>query len=169
MELCVVVAIIGIIAAFAIPGLIGMRGRYQLRSATTDVLSALKKARTEAVKRNSPVAVEFKTSSPYTYTIFVDDGSGAGGVAADKIINGTEKILSTSTLPSGLSFGSVLFYNFPDYVTEFNSGGLALFKVFGTDTTCAGSLKILGKASLKVDYMIVVTYAGAVTLKTITH
>jgi type IV fimbrial biogenesis protein FimT len=176
MELCVIVAIIAIIAAIGIPNLLGMRERYQLRATATDVLSVLKKARTEAIKRNVPVAVEFTGSS---YTVFIDDGSG-GGVAADKDKH-NETILDTTTLPSGMTLSysnaalpsylsSVItttlgFTTAPKSVVEFNAGGLAMS---GSSKDSSGSLAIYKDKSLKVAYELDVSLAGLVTLKSYT-
>ncbi len=119
MELCVAVAIAAIIAAIAIPALLGARERYRLRASATDVLSVIKRAQTEAVRRGAKVKLLFNAVNG-TCTVFVDDGSG-GGVAGDSIPNGTETV-SVSTLQPGNSLLNITFP--PTNISEFNSGGM---------------------------------------------
>ncbi|HEY6060822.1 MAG TPA: GspH/FimT family pseudopilin [Gemmatimonadales bacterium] len=57
VELLVVVAIIGLIAAVATPSLIRMGRRQKLRSAAGEIQSTLLAARMRAVKRNQPASV----------------------------------------------------------------------------------------------------------------
>jgi type IV fimbrial biogenesis protein FimT len=57
IELMVVVAIIGLLAAIAAPNLGGMVRKQRVRSASFDVFSSLTLARSEAVKRNTSVTI----------------------------------------------------------------------------------------------------------------
>jgi len=57
IELMVVVAIIGLLAAIAAPNLGGMVRKQRVRSASFDVFSSLTLARSEAVKRNVAVTM----------------------------------------------------------------------------------------------------------------
>jgi type IV fimbrial biogenesis protein FimT len=57
VELLVVVAIIGLIAAVATPSVIRMGRRQKLRSAAGEIQSTLLAARMRAVKRNQPASV----------------------------------------------------------------------------------------------------------------
>jgi len=56
-ELMVVVAIVGIVAAFAAPDMVEMVRRQRVKTASFDVFAALTMARSEAIKRNLTVSV----------------------------------------------------------------------------------------------------------------
>jgi type IV fimbrial biogenesis protein FimT len=159
MELCVVVAIICVIAAISIPNLLGMRARYKLRSSATDIMSTIKKAQTEAVKRNLPVAVAINTGTG-TCTVFVDDGAG-GGIAKDLVRNGTEQLLFVTTIPSGNSLTNNTFPVVSNHNIEFDSNGRPA--TIGGGPTI-GSLDVVGSAGLSVQYQVSVSITGQVNL-----
>jgi len=66
IELMVVVAIIGILAAIAVPAYTKMLERNRLKGAAEGVFNDLQLARTEAVKRNQDVTVTFSGAGPST-------------------------------------------------------------------------------------------------------
>ena len=70
VELIIVIALIGILAAFAVPNFIGWLPNYRLRSAAQDLYSNFQKAKLTAVKRNKNCAVRFDNTG---YMVFVDD------------------------------------------------------------------------------------------------
>jgi prepilin-type N-terminal cleavage/methylation domain-containing protein len=162
MELCVVVAIICAIAAISIPNLLGMRARYKLRSSATDILSTIKKAQTEAVKRALPVAVAINTGTG-TCTVFVDDGAGGGG-AKDLVRNGTEQQLFVTTVSSGNKLQN---NTFPDPLgsgvnnIEFDSSGKPA-TIGGVPIV--GSLDVVDSAGIAVQYQVNVSITGQVNL-----
>jgi type IV fimbrial biogenesis protein FimT len=163
MELCVVVAIICVITAIAIPNLLGMRARYKLRSSATDIMSTIKKAQTEAVKRNLPVAVAIDLVNG-TCTVFVDDGAGAllGGIANDLKQNGSEQQLFVTKVPSGNSLQNNTFPAIGgNNNIEFNSSGRPA-TIGGVQTI--GSLDVVGSAGLSVRYQVNVSITGQVNL-----
>ena len=57
VEIMVVVAIVGIIAAIAAPNMAEMIRRQRVKTAAFDIFAALSMARSEAIKRNAPVKV----------------------------------------------------------------------------------------------------------------
>jgi type IV fimbrial biogenesis protein FimT len=148
MELCIAIAIAGVISAIVIPLGLSMRQRYQLRASATDMLSTFKKAQSEAVKRNARVAVIITTGTPGICTVFVDDGAGGGG-ANNLIQDGTEVILFTTTTQIGNSLANDAVSPLPVVALhpaiEFNSGGIPS----GT-----GILNITGGAGLGVAYRV---------------
>lgn len=89
-EVMVVVCIIGILAAAGISGYRLMRPTRNFHAENRDLLSNVRMARVEAVNRGTCVGVVFFPPGGADYAVFIDDGIGAGGVACDAIINGTE-------------------------------------------------------------------------------
>jgi type IV fimbrial biogenesis protein FimT len=71
MELMVAIGILAILAAIAIPGLIGWRDKAQLGRAARDVYSTFQKAKIEAVRRNTPITITFR-SVEEDYIVYVD-------------------------------------------------------------------------------------------------
>ncbi|MDF1592231.1 MAG: GspH/FimT family pseudopilin [Desulfobacterales bacterium] len=69
VELLVVIAMIALVTAIAVPNFIGLLPDYRLRSATRDLFSNFQKAKLTAIKRNVNTAVCFHESG---YVMFVD-------------------------------------------------------------------------------------------------
>lgn len=67
-EVMIVVAIIGILAAIAVPSYQDMIERNRLKQATESLADDLKFARTEAIKRSADVVVTLTTGWSYTIT-----------------------------------------------------------------------------------------------------
>ena len=108
-EVIIVVAIIGILAAIAIPNFLSWLPNMRLKAAARDLHSDMQRAKMEAVKRNTNVVILFNAVAcpglPAAvptpgggYQIFVDDGAG-GGTVKNNIRDGSEVILSTVTMP----------------------------------------------------------------------
>jgi len=76
-ELVMVIAIIGILSAIAIPALVSSYPDYQLKEAARNMVSNFQKAKLEAVKRNARVTVTFNQvvvagDPAIDYVLFVD-------------------------------------------------------------------------------------------------
>jgi prepilin-type N-terminal cleavage/methylation domain-containing protein len=59
VELCVVIAIFGIIALIAAPNLATGLPKYRIKRAARDITSKIRAARSEAIKTSSPITIEF--------------------------------------------------------------------------------------------------------------
>jgi prepilin-type N-terminal cleavage/methylation domain-containing protein len=95
-ELVVVIAIIGITLAIAIPSFLTYRPTMRLKGAARDITTTLQWARMKAVSENNRMEIQFSPATK-SYTIYDDDNSD-GDVSADTAIR-------TSTLPDDISYG----------------------------------------------------------------
>ena len=92
LEAVVVLAISGVLAAFALTSVISARRGYQLQTAGITFTNRLVEARTHALKRNRPIDVTLDVAAGTLRTTFTPPG------AAPVEIGGTEH------LPSGVVF-----------------------------------------------------------------
>ena len=83
IELVIVMAIVTVLAALALPDLSNALVNQRLRSAGTDLMSSLIVARSEAIKRNGPVEV-IETTYPLRVLSYglVPNSEGAGEPAS---------------------------------------------------------------------------------------
>jgi type IV fimbrial biogenesis protein FimT len=119
IELLIVVAILAIAGAIAAPGISQMRQNTVLKTEARDLLSAFHTARLEAVKRNANVTISF-VKGPYSsaggvgeYTVFIDNGAGAGGVAGNRLPDGDEEKIIEKTIGAGVSMPLSANSDFP--------------------------------------------------------
>jgi type IV fimbrial biogenesis protein FimT len=100
MEVMVVIGIIGIMAAIAVPSYISWLPKHRIGGAARDIYSAMQYARVRAVKENQHVVIDFITGVGMdgTYNVFIDDGSG-GGTANDNLQNGAEPTVKFGHMP----------------------------------------------------------------------
>lgn len=83
IEMIVVVAIIGIMAAIAIPNIISWLPDYRLRSATRDIISLIQETRSRAIKEDTTAAFTFDFAQN-SYSAWVNnktDPLGTGTIA----------------------------------------------------------------------------------------
>ena len=135
IELVVVVLIIGIMAAIAVPNILAWLPNMRLKEAARDLYSNMQKARMMAVKTNRNTAITFDTannkyiicdnwdsatSSCVGGTQTVDFSSMRDGIGYGHGANNTP---ATSPV-SGTTFGDNVTYNSPVNVATFNSRGL---------------------------------------------
>ena len=121
IEVIVVIAIIGIVSAIAIPNYIGWLSDTRLKSAVGDLKSDMNIAKIRAIRENASVAVAFNIAAN-KYEIFVDNGAG-GGTANDGVRNGGEALIKSATMPAGVTTRVV---NFNGARCRFNGSGLPL-------------------------------------------
>ncbi len=79
IELMLVVTIMGIMMALALPKFRGMRARWRVESAAQQLMGDLHRARVEAIKRNTAVALTRSGASQYSIQ-FVGDRELPSGV-----------------------------------------------------------------------------------------
>lgn len=87
LEVLTVVAIIGILAAFAIPQVLTFLRAYQTRAAAQEVAGEINRARLQAIGKNVNLGVLFFACSQNQYRVVVeDDMSPAGGVRRTRLV-----------------------------------------------------------------------------------
>ena len=133
VELMVVIAIVGLMAAIAIPNMIGQKPRRNLKDAGMALISTMQRAKMEAIKDNTNIAIVF-TNSPGVegggYIVFRDDGAG-GGTSGNRVQDGGEVTRWTHTMPPGCSLSGASFGG-GGVVVGYNSRGLPLGGVIGS-------------------------------------
>jgi len=100
IELMVVVAIIGILAAVAVPSFLQWLPKMRLKAAARDLYSNMQKSRSVAVKSNKNTAIIFDLNQN-KYTL-CDDWDGTATPAS---CVGNQKIVDLNSYKSGISFG----------------------------------------------------------------
>ena len=120
-ELAVALAIVAVMAALTLPPYMQWRQKAQLSGAASNLAADLEMAKTQAIKANRTVVVDFETSN---YTLFIDTGDGGGGPPNWNREAG-EDLLLERVLPPGvrIEIGSLSFPTVSDK-TRFNSRGI---------------------------------------------
>ncbi|WP_136807419.1 GspH/FimT family pseudopilin [Desulfosediminicola flagellatus] len=116
VELAVVMALIGILSAIAIPNIMGWMPGIRLRDSSHQLLSDFYMAKSEAIKRNRNVVVAFTSvncvpdvpDGAGSYRVFIDDGKD-GGTAKNNILDGGEIILLNKTMQKDCALCSETF------------------------------------------------------------
>jgi len=100
IELLIVVAIIAVMAAIAIPNIISWIPTMRVNSAARDIVSEMQLARMKAVSERNNYVITFDTSTNQ-YSIY-DDGDNDGAEASELV-----KTVDVDTDYSGIQFGYV--------------------------------------------------------------
>ena len=164
IEVIIVVVIIGIATMIAIPNFQSWLAYQYLRGDAAQIEGDLQAARITAINENVPVTVLFVPASNQYYA-FIDDGRGAGGVARDLTLNGTEPKLFTRTLTSG---DSLAFTN--NTQTNYNcltngTGTALLFNSKGLLGFPAAWCVNVTSGTVTRNHTVAVTLAGAISVK----
>ena len=108
IELMVVVSILAVLAALAMPSFRDTLERYRVRRAVEDLTATIYMARSEAIKRNGLVVLRKATPTPAGCSVDTAQEWSCGWmVFVDTNNNGTrdasEEILQTSKVPTGVN------------------------------------------------------------------
>lgn len=116
MELMVVIAIIAITSAIAIPNMISWREGSKLQGVANNFMADLQMAKLRAIREAGRVAVVITASG---YSVFVDNGPNLGE-ANNYTWDATEQRLRNVTLPAGVT---IVNNTFPGSRTAFDLRG----------------------------------------------
>lgn len=97
IELLIVIAIIGITAAIAIPNIISWIPTIRVNSAARDLVSEMQLARMKAVSERTDYVITFDTTTNQ-YSIYDDNDSN---------FSTSNVLVKTVNLPSGIQFGYI--------------------------------------------------------------
>lgn len=130
IELLIVIAMLAIVAAIAMPGFMGLSPRANLKQATRDIVSGLQKARMEALSGNTSWAVHFDVANA-NYRIL--SGTGGGGwTDGDEDVYSTINLSNYKSISYGSGFGAYASAAIPavgvstnTHVAEFEKDGTA--------------------------------------------
>ena len=118
IEVMMVVAIIAIMAAIALPSMIGSRSDAKFRGTVENLKGDLNRAKMMAVRENALVVVNFFSDR---YEVFVDNGAGSD--AGDWTQSPNERRLANRWLPTGVTI-NLADTDFNNNRTRFNRRGL---------------------------------------------
>jgi len=151
MELMITVAIIGIIAAIALPSFQSILEGRRLVGAAENLFADLQYVRSEAIKQNSPVQLQVDTAS-WCYGL---DDTGldcdCAGAPANCTINGQQKVISGSdypnvTLAETLTDDDVIFDPRQGMVTDASDVGVFTLTISGQTKTV--SISAVGRVKM---------------------
>jgi type IV fimbrial biogenesis protein FimT len=138
LELLVVISILLIMAAIALPNLSGWARNQRLKGVARDLMSHFQFARLEAIKRSTTIALAFNPGAGEVgnYTVFVDDGGGDETLAGNLIQdNEAEATLRRAIMPVGVTLTST----FTGDRAGYNARGFPVLGFGGTVTLSTDS------------------------------
>jgi prepilin-type N-terminal cleavage/methylation domain-containing protein len=113
IEIVVAIAIIGVLAAIAVPNFLSWLPNYRLKTTARDLYTAIQNAKITAVKQNACVCANFTVvaypGTGGTYNVFNDDGAGVGGTACNGTKDGTETDITLATVGAGETLSFAVF------------------------------------------------------------
>ena len=136
VELIVAVGIVAIVAAIAIPGILGWLPNYRLRSAVMDLEGNLQWTKLQAIKNNQTGAVVFNQANNIYY-VFSDNGDNNiwdGTIAMGGDGDTLERTVRLADYNAGVNFTAL-----SATVFTFNSRGIASFGTIDLTNRSASS------------------------------
>lgn len=97
IELLIVIGIMSIMMAIAIPNVVRLREIYITKGEMQRIISFFNASRSAALKFNDQIGIEVPTGKGAVLRMYRDDGSG-GGTARDKQRTAGEQVIQTMTL-----------------------------------------------------------------------
>jgi len=122
MEALVVIAIVAVLAAIAIPNWLSWRRNAKINGAATNLRGDMEMAKNRAIKENALIVIAFNTGTN-SYQIFIDDGAGTPANAKNYSLDAGEQIIKSQQLAPGVSLA--INSGFAGNSTGFNPRGTA--------------------------------------------
>lgn len=128
LEMMIVVAIMGILAAIAVPSFQDMLERNRLKQGAEALKSDLQWMRTETIKQSCNLQASFTTGAAWSYQIYIPPAAAGTtcarlhvdhGCAAAATANCNIRTVN-STQFTGITMGTVAFFSSPTTGTEFD-------------------------------------------------
>lgn len=124
LELIIAVTVFGVLVAVGLPLLTDVTKNSGLRASAQELYGHFQRAKSEAVKRNRPVAIVFAAGDhAKSYQVFVDDDD-------DHVLDAGEELLAEVNLEQNIEFSPAV---------NFAGNNLAGFNVQGRPSGGAGS------------------------------
>lgn len=132
LELMIVVIIIGIIAAIAVPSYQGMIERNRLKQAVEGLKSDLQWMRTETIKKSCNLQASFTNGAAWSYQIYIPPDAAETSCAIQQFHHGCTAAITdaatsncnirtvSSTQFTGITMGTVAFFSSPTTGAEFD-------------------------------------------------
>ncbi len=148
IELIVVVAIILLITALAMPQLQRVLTTYRLDTSGHSVAGLLHQARLQAVRTNQPVYVQFDTNNPSANLVYVNSDKSAyvAGAAGVPVVTTNGGVTLQANVPTGMvdqlnaylvGTSSGVIVEAPGTPIGFSSRGVPCVGLFGNPAVCA--------------------------------
>jgi type II secretion system protein H len=135
-ELFVAIAIVGVLAAVAVPNILGQMPRYRLNGAASQLKAELMAARMKAVSKNRKVAIFFTTAREYR---ICDDANGDHTVANGE---GDAKVKNIQAHYPGVTLTATATPVFTPRGTLDSSGGITNITLTVSNSAGAKQLSI---------------------------
>ena len=155
MEMMVVIGIIGITAAIAIPSILSYLPKQRLNSGARGIYSAMQYARLRAVKEKTPVSVNFNPGTD-SFTVFTDANSNG-------IVDGADTVLKTGNMPSDVDITNATIFTGLNTWCGFNTRGLPV----GTPPII-GTVELQSTSQILLFKQIRLRISGSVVIRTST-
>jgi prepilin-type N-terminal cleavage/methylation domain-containing protein len=106
VELLIVVLVIALMSAVAVPAIARYMKNYRIRGATQQVAGEIGAARTKAITRNTNLGVLFVTLSSNTYRWVIQDDPAVPGIQQplSTLLTEPAQLGTLQTLPDGIAF-----------------------------------------------------------------
>lgn len=127
MEILIVIIVIAVVIAVSTPQVTGFIRNYNFSSDMRMMVTAINQAKNRSMRNCQITAVQFIPNTETTqarYVAFVDNGAG-GGTAGNGILDGTEQVIQSGSLHSGITMQQPLLNNI------LNEGKSTLFDGMG--------------------------------------
>jgi len=116
MEMMIVVVVIGLISAMAVPSFLSYMPKLKVKTTARDIVSQLRLARSKSVSERRPYGVQFDVAKN-CYTVFADTDNPAG-----MTFTVADSTIQVDTLEADVSLNSCTYAN---NCVIFNSTGAA--------------------------------------------